>query len=326
MLDDRLSLLLDSAPELFAGAGMIAVIGATAQARLAGLPKERVTIFQRLAPDYLAFEQRGYRVAAQLDQPCEIAIIALPRAKAAARDLIAQACALSAGPVIIDGQKTDGIEPMLKALAKRGTLRHVISKAHGKIAVFEPVDLTDWRAEPHCVDGFQTAPGAFSADGLDPGSAVLIEALPARLNGHVVDLGAGWGPLAKAALERGADSVDLVEADFLALEAARVNLPDPRARFYWADARSFTATEQAQHVLCNPPFHSSRKADPALGQAFLQTAARLLARNGTLWLVANRHLPYERGLENAFGTIEMLTQKAGYKVIRAQRPRAARKG
>ena len=43
--------------------------------------------------------------------------------------------------------------------------------------------------------------GIFSADHIDPGSALLAEHLPKNLRGRVADLGAGWGFLSRAALE-----------------------------------------------------------------------------------------------------------------------------
>ena len=51
-------------------------------------------------------------------------------------------------------------------------------------------------------EGFVTAPGMFSPDHADPGSRRLADALAGRLSGRVADLGAGWGWLARAALER----------------------------------------------------------------------------------------------------------------------------
>ena len=77
----------------------------------------------------------------------------------------------------------------------------------------------------------------FSPDGVDPGSRRLAEAFAGRLKGRVADLGAGWGWLAQAALARCPEiaELDLYEAEALALDAARANVTDPRARFHWTD-------------------------------------------------------------------------------------------
>ncbi len=100
------------------------------------------------------------------------------------------------------------------------------------------------------------------------------------------------------------DRLDLVEADHDALDCARRNLDDPRARFHWADATTWTPETRPDAVVTNPPFHVGRAADPSLGRAFIAAAARILAPSGSLWLVANRHLPYEATLTDHFARIE----------------------
>ncbi len=326
MLSTRLDILLSSGSFDLPGDGRIAVIGPVAGTDISMLPKDRVTVVQRFYPDHMWFEDAGFDTAVSLTGSYALSIVCLPRAKADGKAMMAAARAATTGPILVDGQKTDGIDSILKDLKKRATVVEVLSKAHGKLCVIEGGSFDDWVAQATHANGFVTHPGVFSADGIDPGSAALIDALPRTLSGHVVDLGAGWGVLAKAALDRGATSVDLVEADHLALDAARQNLSDPRAQFHWADARTFKPETPPKHILCNPPFHTSRSADPALGQAFIKNARAILSRHGTLWLVANRHLPYERTLEEAFASLETVDQTAGYKIIRAERPRPLRTG
>lgn len=76
----------------------------------------------------------------------------------------------------------------------------------------------------------------------------------------------------------------------------------------------------------NPPFHTGRAGTPALGQDFIRAAASMLRPKGQLWLVANRHLPYESTLDEAFALQQIVEQNAGFKVIRAERPRSPFKG
>ena len=238
--------------------------------------------------------------------------------------MVAEASSRTTGPVIVDGAKTDGIEGLIRELRGRHGISETISKAHGKLAVLEPgADLSDW-ADPgprEVEEGFVTRVGVFSADGPDPGSRLLAEVLPSRLGAGVADLGAGWGYLSRAALAReGVERIDLVEADLAALDCARINTPDPRAAFHWADATRFGAGDAYDAVVTNPPFHTSRAADPALGQAFVAAAARLLAPKGQLWLVANRQLPYERALSGLFGEVTEVGGDRSYKIFRAARP------
>ena len=61
----------------------------------------------------------------------------------------------------------------------------------------------------------------------------------------------------------------------------------------------------------------------ALGVAFIRAAAGMLTPSGQLWLVANRHLPYEKAMETLFRDVAEIGGTAGFKVLRALRPAAA---
>ncbi len=171
-------------------------------------------------------------------------------------------------------------------------------------------------------EGFVTTAGVFSADRIDRGSALLAAGLPDRLGRRVADLGAGWGYLSAEILKRpDVGELHLVEAEHAALECARRNIGDARARFHWADATRFTAPHPLDAVVMNPPFHTGRAANPGLGRAFVAAAARLLAPRGRLWMVANRHLPYEAALTLHFDEITGIGGDGGFKLLKAARPR-----
>jgi 16S rRNA (guanine1207-N2)-methyltransferase len=121
-------------------------------------------------------------------------------------------------------------------------------------------------------------------------------------------------------------AMDLIEAEYSALQAARANVDDPRARFFWADATAFEPEERYDAIISNPPFHTGRAADPALGQAFIAAAARMLKPTGQFFMVANRHLPYEATLKAHFGTGKLLAEIAGYKLYQAGKPKGTRRG
>jgi 16S rRNA (guanine1207-N2)-methyltransferase len=286
-------------------------------------------------PDVDHFQAQGYRMEG--GQPSAIppaapsaAVVCLPRARAEALALIAQASALlpAGAPILVDGQKTDGIDSVLKLARAAGfALGEVISKAHGKACVLDAgPQPTGWAATPRQIEGgFVTLPGVFSADAPDRGSVLLAAALPEKLYGRVADLGAGWGYLARAILTRAdVKSLDLVEADRAALDCAAANVTDPRARFHWADATRFKPAQPWDAVVMNPPFHINRAADPELGAAFLRAAHRGLLPGGTLWLVANRHLPYDRILTPLFRTVEEIGGDAVFRLFRAAHPIRAR--
>ena len=69
----------------------------------------------------------------------------------------------------------------------------------------------------------------------------------------------------------------------------------------------------------NPPFHEGRKDKPDLGIAFIKNASKSLRKKGVLWMVANKHLPYEQTLNSEFFKIEKIVEKDGFKIFRAEK-------
>lgn len=324
MRASRIELALDTGVLHLPPEGWIAVWRPVAGDDLSALPKDRVVVLTGFRPDHDHFRAAGHAVDPA--PPYAAGLVCLPRSRDHARALLAEAAAAVApgGPVAVDGQKTDGVESLLKELRGRVALSEVLSKAHGKIAVFPAgPGLEDWAAADREVEGgFVTRPGVFSADGIDPGSALLAAALPAKLGPKVADLGAGWGFLSRAVLSReGVKRLEVVEAEAEALDCARRNLDDPRARFHWDDATAFRPENLLETVVMNPPFHTGRAADPALGAAFIRAARRMLAPDGALWLVANRHLPYDAVLSECFRDVETIGGDAAFRLIRAAKPR-----
>lgn len=321
----RLSLALKAGDVALPEDGRIAVFGPRAGMDLSALPAGSCHVITGMKPDHDHFAAQGFDCATAPEGRYGAAVVCVARARALSESMIAKAAAVTDGPVIVDGAKTDGIEALLRACRQRAALGPVLSKAHGKLFVFPAgLGFRDWaRDAPQTVEGgFVTSPGIFSADGIDPGSALLADHLPERLGAHVADLGAGWGYLSARALScDGIEDLHLVEADHAALDCARRNVLDARARFYWEDVLAWTAPRALDTIITNPPYHTGRSPDPGLGRAFIRAAARSLAPKGQLFLVANRHLPYESELESHFAEVGEMTGNARLKLLHAARPR-----
>jgi 16S rRNA (guanine1207-N2)-methyltransferase len=172
---------------------------------------------------------------------------------------------------------------------------------------------------------FTSRPGVFAWDRIDAASELLASQLPNDLCGHGADLGAGFGYLSAEVLARcpHATSLDLYEADARALELARSNLSpvsihstSPKLGYFWHDVTT-GLPHRYDFVVMNPPFHQGRADLPELGRAFIVAAADALVEGGRLWLVANRHLPYEAVLNERFGVVRAVTAERGFKVIEA---------
>jgi 16S rRNA (guanine1207-N2)-methyltransferase len=168
--------------------------------------------------------------------------------------------------------------------------------------------------------GLWSQPGVFSWSRIDPGSALLARHLPA-LSGRGADLGCGVGYLSIVALASAKVSeISLIDIDRRAIEAARRNIVDPRARLFWADARSPAADlNDLDFIVMNPPFHEAGAEDKNLGKEFILRASKILRKGGVLWLTANRHLPYEAVMKPLFRQIAQKIETAGFKIFEAHK-------
>lgn len=167
-------------------------------------------------------------------------------------------------------------------------------------------------------DQYISRPGLFAWDRIDAGSLFLVQHLPV-LKGVGADLGAGFGYLATEALKHlTVERIDLYEAEQRALELARQNLAkfEGRATYHWADVTKGIEGDY-DFIISNPPFHTGRADRHDLGQGFIRTAAKALKGGGAFYMVANRHLPYEETLKDAFKTVVMLGENNYYKVYKA---------
>jgi 16S rRNA (guanine1207-N2)-methyltransferase len=268
-----------------------------------------------------------------------------PRQREQARALFVHALDRLApgGTIVACMPNREGAKTGEADLARVAGPLHVLSKHHCRVFWTAPLQgpadaalAQAWRmldapraiADPRVPGGgFLSRPGVFAWDRIDAASALLAEHLPGNLRGQVADLGAGWGYLAMQVLARCPDvtALDLYEADARALELARANLQAARVpvAFHWHDVAA-GLPRRYDAIVSNPPFHAQgRDERPDLGRAFIAAAAAALQPGGRLYLVANRHLPYEAVLDASFGSVRMLAQREGFKVVEATRLAAA---
>ena len=267
-----------------------------------------------------------------------LVLVLPPRQREEARALLAKACAACApGGIVVAAVANDegakSREADLKQLA--GDIS-VQSKHHCRVfrtrpdASFDATLVEQWKhldaARTIESDGvrFRTRPGVFAWDRVDAASELLAAHLPSDLSGRVADFGAGWGYLALQALARcpRIASLDLYEADARALALADANLADASVpernvpvHCHWHDVAG-GVDERFDAIVCNPPFHALGRGErPDIGRAFIASAAQALKPGGVLWLVANRHLPYEDALAEGFASVRIVAQQGGFKIV-----------
>lgn len=172
----------------------------------------------------------------------------------------------------------------------------------------------------------ETSPGIFSPDGVDKGTAVLLDEAPDPApEGHLLDIGCGWGPIALTMALRSPDatvhavdvnerSLALTESNALRLGLGNVRtaLPDdvpPEVRF---------AT-----IWSNPPIRIGKEA---LHGLLLRWLPRL-AVGGEAWLVVQKNLgadSLQRWLVDELGDAYDVGREAsskGFRILRVTRAR-----
>ncbi len=272
-----------------------------------------------------------------------LVLVLPPRQREEARALLARACAAVApgGVVVAAVANDEGAKSREADLKQLSGAVSVASKHHCRVfwtspgAAIDSLLQAQWAsgdairriASPDLPGGgFQTRPGVFAWDRVDAASTLLAAALPDDLHGRVADLGAGWGYLSLEVLARcpRVTSIDVYEADARALALAQANLADARVQVHghWQDVAA-GIHERFDAIVCNPPFHAlGRSGRPDIGRAFIGAAAQALNPGGRLWLVANRHLPYEQALGDGFAEVAIVAQQDGFKIVRATKASA----
>ncbi len=302
------------------------------------LPRDKILCDQSFKPAYDALSRDGFDLHTP-DHPAQydLTLVLPPRQREEGRALLARAVRLTHDGGIVmaavsnlEGAKT--VENDLKSLAGNVTVQSKnkcrVFWAHIEAGRLNHERLNEWAlldAPRPVADGrFVSRPGLFAWDHLDAGSRFLVDTLPPAMAGKVADLGAGFGYLGDEVLTRypQVTRLDAVEGESRAVDLARQNLArfGERAQCLWLDATG-PLPGPYDVIVSNPPFHIDRADRHDLGKAFILSAAKALAPSGTLWMVANRHLPYEETLKGAFKSVTTAAENPNFKVFRAVGPK-----
>jgi len=288
-------------------------------------------LVQGFRPYFRALQASGHSVTPRAEgQGYDMALVLAGRHRGQNELRIAEAIErVAAGGVIaVAGGKEDGVDSLRKRIDDLTPLEGHLPKHHGVAFWFRRAGTETAAAlrtaNPDLVveGGFKTTPGMFSFDRVDAGSRLLAASLPGDLRGSIADFCAGWGYLAAQVLQRslGLTALDLYEADFEALEAARLNVHGSvEPRFFWIDLLTEAVERRYDAVVMNPPFHAGRAAEPGIGAGMIRAASKALKPGGRLFMVANRQLPYEQALSSAFASYAEVARDGMFKVFSARR-------
>lgn len=185
--------------------------------------------------------------------------------------------------------------------------------------------LTAGAMQLHPALGLWTQPGLFSWDHVDSATNLLLPHIPSGLTGSVADLGCGAGAIADHVLRTSplVQKMFCLDADARAVAACSKNMaerhPGRNVVCDWVDLSRDYKTDPVDVVVMNPPFHAEKMQAIALGQSFIKNAGAMLCPDGSLFMVANAHLPYEDMLGQNFQSCDKLHEGQGFKIFHAKR-------
>ncbi len=268
-------------------------------------------------------------------------ILSLPREKLRLRMLAHFAASVlpETGFLLLAGENRAGIrssprhlETVFEDVARVDSARHCALIRAAKPRPEKPFGLDayrlDWKlrwAGSHLL--VHSWPGVFAHGELDAGSRLLLDHLPDVQAGcSVLDFACGSGILGAAMLLR-EQGIRCTFSDCNALAClsttSTLQANGLRGRVLPSDGFS-DIRGRFDLIVSNPPFHVRHRADTALGTDLLAPIRNFLNPGGQFLMVANRHLPYRRWLDEVFESHDVVASDGRYHVLHARHDARAR--
>ena len=127
----------------------------------------------------------------------EIVIVTVSKSRLESLGQIAKAYESTkrGGILVVDGNKQNGIDSIIKTLSKTMKIEHLTAKSHGKTGIIKVSDtikiFSNWIKYNFPIeneDGFFSVPGLFSYRKIDPASEYLSSIFNNQINGNVIGL------------------------------------------------------------------------------------------------------------------------------------------
>lgn len=249
-------------------------------------------------------KQLGLQLVSLIANSCQSCYVA------AANDAGGKSIGNACEPLVISANKVDS--------ARRCSLWQLHLTPGDSFNWLQAAQSFQWRQR-----NFMTLPGVFNHGQLDAGTQLLLESLPSIPAGNVLDLGCGCGVIGLSLKASNPEvHVTLTDVDAIALHTARLNAMRLGIDAVIDASDGFEAISGTfDHIVSNPPFHQGKETDYEFARQLFSQAQKHLHPSGSLWIVANQHLPYENWATLCFHQVEPMQQQQGYKILRMSNAR-----
>jgi len=163
-------------------------------------------------------------------------------------------------------------------------------------------------------------PGVFSQKELDVGTKLLLNNLPEKMQGEVLDFGCGAGVIsAYLGKKHPQTQLNLLDVNALALNSAEHTLAinGLQGNVFASDSLS-NVKGNYQHVVSNPPFHQGLKTHYAATETFLAGVKKHIKKSGDITIVANNFLRYQSIMEDNITKTTKVINKNGFAIYRCR--------
>lgn len=266
--------------------------------------------------------------------PFDLVIMRLPKSNSLLRDQVARLLPLlKDNALVIIPVMVKHLDKSLYELLERlfGSLTTSLARKKARLVFAYPAPSNGQKRASMAINSWQYKhlklqhySGVYGRKRLDEGSQFLLQNWPQGEFKKVVDLGCGNGILSlQAATTWPSAKVIGVDESYMAVASAKLNSEAnglaQQCQFQVGNCLTELADDSADLVLCNPPFHQQKVVGDHLAMAMFKDAARVLQKEGELWVVGNRHLGYHAKLKRWFRRVEQQGKHPKFVVLRCRK-------
>jgi 16S rRNA (guanine1207-N2)-methyltransferase len=305
-------------------------------------PQAKITCYNTNFIDYLAINEKHkeniktvFSSEYKNDVKHDLVVINFPKSK----DELAFTLAMIApylnidAKIILVGEKKGGVQSspkltqhFLTSCQKIDAARHCLLFA-GIVKANENKAFTidDWYKKYQInISGVEltiaSLPGVFSQKKLDVGTALLLNNLPEKMQGKVLDFGCGAGVIS-CFIGKKFNNTDLslLDVSALAIASAKktLSLNGLTGNVFASNSLS-KVNDSYQHIVSNPPFHQGTKTSYQATEDFLRDIKKHLIttkkQSSDITIVANSFLQYLPIMQQSIGKTETIATQQGFNI------------